>query len=276
MTALSGLRGVFGRPFLRLDDLLDLSALDVVHEEICLGLARSPTSYTGGSHRSMGIMPETRRDEALVDYQEVIRALDDEGFDTFRDLADDPSRIDASARGSLEFGEEREVPLSMAQMLWLKMRHRVYFPWKVYAELIPNDRWESKADATGKRWRRTARDHFPRTIAFVEKLPFESIGRCNIMGLEANDHGTTHRDGDASSEREPDQFITFVPSPGKRLYLYDASTRQETDVTGRSYWFHDHDYHGVRSDPFFRYSVRVDGIFEASFRDALEKLAHSQ
>jgi hypothetical protein len=25
------------------------------------------------------------------------------------------------------------------------------------------------------------------------------------------------------------------------------------------------DYHGVERDPFFRYSVRVDGIFEPAF-----------
>src|SRR5205085_2153874 len=126
-----------GRPFVALDDLFDLSALPAIHEEVCLALAQLPAGYTGGSHRSMGIMPRACEAEALVDYQEAIRALDDEGFATFRSLSDEPSAIDPLRRRELEFGEERDLPLSARQMLWLKMRHRVYFPWKVYLELIP-------------------------------------------------------------------------------------------------------------------------------------------
>src|SRR4051812_36040909 len=104
--------GVFGRPYVALDDLIDLAALPAIHDEVCLALAQSPTSYTGGSHRAMGIMPEGFEAEALVDYQEVIRGLDDAGFATFLGLADDPSRVDASRRAELEFGEERALPLS--------------------------------------------------------------------------------------------------------------------------------------------------------------------
>jgi hypothetical protein len=31
------------------------------------------------------------------------------------------------------------------------------------------------------------------------------------------------------------------------------------------------DYHGVEADPFFRYSVRVDGVFEPAFMRALRR-----
>jgi len=265
------LRGVFGRPFVALDDLFDLSALPAVHDEICLALAQMPTSYTGGSHRSMGIMPPGLEGEALVDYQEVIRGLDPSGFETFRSLADDPSAIDPGARDEVQFGEERDVPLSPRQMLWLKMRHRVYFPWKVYAELIPNQRWEDKANPEGKRFTRRAEALLPRTIAFVRSLPFQHIGRCNVMGLEAHDHGTVHRDGEPSAQRAPDPFLTICPAGGKRLYVLDESTGVRTAVEGRVVWFNDHDYHGVHADPFFRYSVRVDGPFTPEFRDVLER-----
>jgi Rieske 2Fe-2S family protein len=39
------------------------------------------------------------------------------------------------------------------------------------------------------------------------------------------------------------------------------------------YWFNDMDYHGVLADPFFRYSLRVDGVFDRDFVRALERLA---
>lgn len=267
----SGLIGLLGRPYIDLSEHLDLEALPAIHEEVCLALAKLPTEYTGGCHRSMGIMPEGREHEALVDYGEVIASLDDESFATFVGLADDPRSIDVSARETLTFGEERDHPLSRPQMLWLKLRHGVYFPWKVYMELIPNRYWTEKASYEGKRFTRVAETHLPRTIAFVKTLPFEGIGRCNIMGLEAHDHGTVHRDGLPGEQSAPDHFITLCPGPDKHLYLYDPTSRERVDVRGKAYWFNDHDYHGVDAAPYFRYSIRVDGVFREDF---LARLAH--
>jgi hypothetical protein len=265
------IRGLLGQPFVELDAHLDLAPLAAIHEEICLGLTQVPVDYTGGSHRTMGIVPPSRDAEVLVDYGEVIRELDDDGFRTLRSLADDPTLIPADLgkreRAALEFGEERDHPLSRRQMLWLKLRHGVYFPWKVYFEMIPNQRWSDKSSAAGKAFTRLARTFFPKTVAYAESLPFASIGRCNIMGLEGHDHGTVHRDGepDAHGEGLPDHFITFCPRANKRLFLWDEDERRKTFVTGRAYWFNDHDYHGVDADPFFRYSVRVDGVFRPDF-----------
>ncbi|WP_438029941.1 hypothetical protein [Sorangium sp. So ce233] len=269
-SATQGIQGIFGRPYIDLEPYLDLSALDEIHEEICLGLTQVPIDYTGGSHRAMGIMPPSRVGEALADYGEVIRGLSDEDFRTFQRLSDDPSAIDASARDALEFGEERDIPLSRRQMLWLKFRHGVYFPWKVYVELIPNRTWSDKNRSEGKDFTRLARSFFPRTIAHVKRLPFSSIGRCNIMGLEANDHGTVHRDGEGT-QGEPDHFITLCPAGNKRLFLWDEQAQRKTPVAGRAYWFNDHDYHGVEADPFFRYSLRIDGTFAPGFIEALRR-----
>jgi hypothetical protein len=265
----TGLRGLYGRPYVDLEPYVDTAAFPALHDEICLGLAQTPVDYTGGSHRSMGIMPPSRADEVVRDYGEAIRALDDAAFATFRSLADDPASIDPARRP--EFGEEREVPLSRRQMLWLKYRHGIYFPWKVYVELIPNRWWTDKADAAGKRFTRVATTLFPKTIAWVQRLPFASIGRCNIMGLEGHDHGTVHRDGDPAEQAAPDAFITFVPGPRKRLYLWDEARREKTEVAPRVYWFNDHDYHGVEADPWFRYSIRVDGVLQGEFVDRLRR-----
>ncbi len=249
--------------------MFDLTPLGEIHDEICLALSEMPTAYTGGSHRSMQIMPEGYEAEALTDYQEVIRGLDNAGFETFRALSDNPSAIDPAKRKAVQFGEERDIPLSMRQMLWLKMRYRVYFPWKVYAELIPNERWEDKCNPEGKRFTRRAEALLPKTLRFVKKLPFVHIGRCNIMGLEAHDHGTVHRDGEWEKQNEPDSFLTICPAGGKRLYVLNPKTGERIEVEGRVIWFNDHDYHGVLADPYFRYSVRVDGPFTPEFRQEL-------
>jgi hypothetical protein len=264
-----GLVGIFGKPYCRLDRYLDLAGLEVIHEEVCLALTQLPVDYTGGSHRSMGIVPPSQRAACHRDYGEVIRAMSDGEFLTFRSLSDDPSRIDPARRREVEFGEEREHSLSRRQMLWLKVRFGVYFPWKAYVELIPNRYWSDKSDAAGKDFTRQARAFFPRTIAFVASLPFQHIGRCNVMGLEANDHGTVHRDGDPAEQSAPDHFISLCPNGDKALFLWDEEARKKTPVEGRAYWFNDFDYHGVDAAPFFRYSIRVDGVFRPEFIDML-------
>jgi hypothetical protein len=265
------LLGIFGRPFIDLEPHLDLSTLGALHDEICLAFAEVPADYTGGSHRSMGIMPASRKDEALVDYGEVIRGMSDVEFLTFRSLSDNPDAIDPHKRHELTYGEERQVPLSRRQMLWLKVRFGVYFPWKAYVELIPNERWTDKATSEGKTFTRRARAFFPKTIAFIESLPFRHVGRANVMGLEAHDHGTAHRDGEPEEQTSPDHFITICPTKNKRLFVWDEASKTKTHILSRAYWFNDFDYHGVDADPFFRYSLRVDGVFRDDFLERLQK-----
>lgn len=273
------LAGVFPSsksPYVLLEKFIDVSALDAIHDEVCLALAQVSVDYTGGSHRSMDIMPPSRVDEALVDYGEVIRGLSASDYATFRSLADDPESVPERnamlAVAEMPFGEERAHSLSRRQMLWLKVRHKVYFPWKAYVELMPNRYWTDKANAEGKSFTRLARTFFPKTVAFAQSLPFAHIGRCNVLGLEAHDHGTVHRDGDPKDQKNgPDHFITLCPAGNKRLYLWDEDTKTKTPVSGRAYWFNDFDYHGVDADPFFRYSIRVDGVFRPDFLAELRR-----
>ena len=219
----------------------------------------------------MEIMPASRSAEAHVDYGEVIANMTPEAYATLRSLASEPEAFpDQHERAGATFGEERDHALSRRQMLWLEYRFGVYFPWKVYLEMIPNRRWEDKSDPHGKEFTRLARTFFPKTIAFVKSLPFAHIGRCNLMGLASNDHGTVHRDGDPEQKRHVDHFITLCPRGDKRLFLWDEDAQAKTPVRGRAYWFNDSDYHGVEADPFFRYSIRVDGVFRPELLGKLE------
>jgi hypothetical protein len=271
-----GLRGVFGLAYVDLEPLLDLAALPAIHEEVCLALAQLPLDMTGGSHRSMRIMPPSRESEAHADYGEVIRAMSDADLATLRSLADDPRAWEGLDPRRSEVGEERGVPLSRRQMQWLKVRFGVYFPWKGYVELIPNKFWGDKSSGRGKRFTRVAEAFFPRTIDLVKSLPFSEIGRCNVMGLEAFDHGTVHRDGEPEEQEAPDHFITLVPGGDKRLFLWDETRKEELPIEARAYWFNDFDYHGVSAAPRFRYSIRVDGVFLPEFQARIAHLAEAR
>ena len=260
---LGSLRGIWGRPWLDLEPFVDTSRFAEVHEEICRGLTQVDVGYTGGSHKWMEIVPPSLEGTPYVDYGQVIARMSRGEFARFVSLADDPGGFDLDKQAEYEFGEERDHPLSRRQMLWLKYRYGVYFPWKVFYELIPTRGWDDKS--TRKPFTAEAEEHFPALVALVRSLPFAEIGRCNVMGLEANDHGTVHHDKSHEGKVAADHFISLCPRGDKRLFLWDEEERRKVEIRSRAYWFNDGDYHGVEADPFFRYSVRVDGFFRPEF-----------
>ncbi len=276
-----------GRPFVDLTQFIDAAPLAELDRELAFGLAQmraSCISLTGGSHRSMGIMPPALQATALGDYGEILAAMSDADFALFVSLATPAARVDDRARDRNAWGEDRPLSLSDAQFRFLEYRG-VYFPWRVYVELMPGGMWTEKSLDAGKSFTREALTHFPRTVAWIGTLPFASIGSVKLLGLAPLHHGTVHRDGDPAlaaptrtSERSgaeggtrPDEFVTFCPRGDKRLYIWDERTGAKHYAPSRIYWFDDHEYHGVEADPFFRYSLRVDGTFLPQFREVLRE-----
>lgn len=256
---------IHGRPFVELDDLVDLDALTALHVEITYALTKLTPRYTGGSHRSLGIQPAAMIDDR-PDYGEVIAGFDDDQFLLFASLGD-PSNPILEREGHV-FGEDGDVPLTLDQMRWLEMAHGVYFPWKTYVELThTNGRWADKAEPA--QFTREAQLYFPRTVRFLRDLPFQQIGAVKLLGLQHGDDGTVHRDGDPAEQERPDPFLMLVPGPKKRLFLWDEATGERHTTDSRVYWFNDHDWHGVMADPTFRYSLRIDGVFTDAFASRL-------
>lgn len=266
--------GVHGHaePYLNLEPFFDLSGFAAINEEICYGLPHFAVSYTGGSHKSMGIVPPSLKNDPYIDYGQVIQKFTPEEFERFMTLSDSDEGLDYEDRGRFTFYEEGEVSMSRRQFLYLKYRYGVYFPWKVFLELVEgNVGWEDKCTNEGNFFPEI--EHaFPLTVKFIRSLPFTSIGRCNLLGIEANDHGTVHRDNYDKVDDPPlNDFITLSPAGDKNLYLWNEAKREKLIVPGRLYTFNDMNFHGVEAAPYFRYSIRVDGIFTDEFRAKISK-----
>ena len=60
-------------------------------------------------------------------------------------------------------------------------------------------------------------------------------------------------------------FDCAVIATDHRAFDYQRIGKMPLVVDTRAYWFNDMDYHGVLADPFFRYSIRVDGVFAPGF-----------
>jgi len=264
--------GLFGRPYLDLGGVIDLSALDALDGEISRGLAQVPSRYTGGTLKWMGVVAPWALgdDDGYRDAMHVIERLPDEELEVFFSLAEDPAALRVEDRAGYRFGDETDHPFTRAQERWLAYRHGVYFPWKVCYHLLENDRWEDKHSGAGKSFGEEAREVFPETVRFLEALPFAEIGRAVIFGLEPNDHAPPHRDSEPGAALQVAQSISLCPRADKRFYLQNDERDPPLVVEARAYWFNDMDYHGVLADPYFRYSVRVDGSFRPGFAEMLQ------
>jgi hypothetical protein len=271
---MSRLCGIFGRPYVDLSALVDTSCFSALDEEIVCALPRVEASYTGGSLKWMGVTAPWVDVDPYADYMRVIEGFTREEFVRFVSFGTPADResFDPDRQEDYQFGDETDHPLTREQMLYLKYRYGVYFPWKVCYHLLENDRWEDKHSGEGKDFAEEARELFPLTVAFIEGLPFREIGRCVLFGIEANDHAPAHRDSQPGKSLTVAQSISFDPRGNKRFYVCDPEGAHRTVIEAPIYWFNDADYHGVEPDPFFRYSIRVDGVFEPDFVERMRRL----
>jgi hypothetical protein len=263
--------GLFGRPYVNLDDILGTEALAAIDDEITAALALTEPGQTGGSLKHMGVTAPWVNDDGYVDYGDVIERFSFAEWQRLVALADDPGAFDPTQWRQTRFGDETDHPLNVRQMRFLTYRHGVYFPWKVCVHLLENDRWEDKHHGAGKSFTAFARRHLPTTLAWLRSLPFSEVGRVVVFGLLPNDHAPAHRDTEPGTSLSVAQSLSICPRGDKRFYLVDPQQTEEVVVNARLYWFNDMDYHGVKADPFFRYSIRVDGMYRPSFLRDLQR-----
>lgn len=272
--------GIFGQPFLDLSPHLDTSCFAELHREITLGLAQAETRYTGGTLKWMGVCaPWVTSERAWPDAMHVIRAMSREDFEDFLSLGEadagdfDP---DPSARDRYRFGDETDHPFTRAQELFLEARGGAYFPWKACVHLLEDHGWDDKHSGEGKEFTEEARRLFPKTVAFVESLPMTEVGRVVLFGLLPNDHAPMHRDSEPGKALSIAQSISFEPARAvsdqpKGFTLASPDGSREVAVEAPIYWFNDMDWHGVKAAPSFRYSIRVDGVYDPRFLDDVRR-----
>lgn len=272
---MSQLWGILGKPYLDLEPHVDLELLGELDDEICAGLTEVEVGYTGGSLKWMGVAAPWVLDDPYEDLGWVIERMTREEREKLVSLADDPGVFEPERLMEYRFGDETEHPLSQKQVRWLEYKFGVYFPWKVVYHLLENFRWEDNQSGRGKEWDPQALRFFPKTVAFVKSLPFTEIGRCLIFGLLPNDHATVHRDSEPGQSVAVAQCVNICPRGDKRFFLSDPEGEAQHFVGSRVYWFNDMDYHGVEADPWFRYSIRVDGKLDPAFVKKLSREARS-
>ena len=238
-----------GEPILDMSHLVTSEQLQELDREIVVGLAKSRSSFLSVGHEL------TRGDAELSLYDH-----------SFKDVGIAEKELEPwelESMKSMTYGQQQK---------FLRYAKGAYHPWSVCLPLTPEASWLYKMETENKEPTSEAVELFPRTLKFIYSLSiFKAIGRVCIFGVDPSQHVTCHRDLDPEQWQVNDELLMLSPRGNKRFYVFDPRTKTKHYIAPdvKAYVFHDLNYHGADSLPYFTYTLRIDGIYTDEFRASL-------
>ncbi len=114
-------------------------------------------------------------------------------------------------------------------------------------------------------------DNFPDLLSWVQRLPFEKIGRITLFINPTGVNTPIHRDGDYPQPHKHE--LMWFNIWGKKLFLVDCSSIIPRKIyakhNDRALFFDDMNWHGTEAVFGSSISLRVDGVFKQELRDKI-------
>ena len=244
--------GKHKHPIISMDPYIDISKNLEMHSECCRGLAQIETfkmaMFPGTVHRS-------ESDLGKINFTEMLYNLDHY----------DPTGIH---KENLEWlnKNSKDSKRSMYKYMYFAMGANI--PW-FFAYYLRVQHFMEKLSEPDNLWTDEAKKLFPNLINYIGTLPFKTIGRVLFFTTYPNAGVTAHRDLYVAPHK--DQNINLFFSGWRPSYVWDDVKNKKfylaKDAT--SYFFNNRDYHGVDPEPNFRYTLRIDGVFEDWLQEEL-------
>ncbi len=235
--------GVNGQPFISFDNELDLSVMQIIHNEMCIGLA-----MVNGSHERCQCLKGHNEAVDLYDYRyKDYAALLPEDVDMFNLMNPEQQRK------------------------FMLIKYGVYFPWTHCIRFLEPNSWPTKHSSAGKTIPNILQSWFPKTIEWCYSLPmFSEIGRMNVFGVHPNNPVSCHRDKNPAEWLIDDEFVMILPVLKKPLYVYDDVKKEKHYINCHVAAFNDLDYHGADATTEFSYTIRIDGVFTPEYKERVK------
>jgi hypothetical protein len=233
-------RGIYGRPTVCLDGLVDVDGLMGLHDSIVDGCCVSERH-----HGLYGL--GCREKDKYHDMAWAEKAIEN---------------LQPDHPHSVAYGQLRQVA---DRKLYLKMIYGVYsgfysIPIKV------SDNFRKKH--LHAEWHGNAK-YFAPLIAWIEQLDiFESYGRVHCF-LTEHDCVTVEHSDYLPIDGHQAEMIWIRTRLDKGLYVMDRETLEKHHVQGYTAFFNEQDIHGAESSPRMTVSLRIDGVFTKNTRRAL-------
>lgn len=257
-------RGINGKPYLHLEQYLNMESFDQMQAEICLGFAEARSFAKEGTWMKPGFTWD--ESSYIINWKPIPRAIEE-----FLSLPDnDPIKV----TGMPLFKDFSNYEQRNKFTRYLKMAMGAYDPY-IYYFLWEEGSWD---DRTAVRKLTAEAAHFPSVVLWVENLIeekiFEHIGRVIFFHCEAGGIPFEHRDLDAKnginvSYPHRNEFIHIRPNTKKSMYVWDPEKKNKIYINSRAAWWNDQDWHGGEMIMEPSYSLRIDGRFTEKFRKKL-------
>ena len=236
--------GPQSKPFIELDEYIDLSYVDTVREEIEKNMQYAAENLVYMT--PFGLIPEHINDEKCLDSY----LLNPEKYGIRDDAYTYASKIDNYHALKRYYISKFNITKS-----WKRVFH-FRKPLPFYEKGNPTD-WKNNIEL------------FPQLKKLIHSLPFKHMGIALIFRSKEDNKLLIHRDSYARNHSL--HHINISLSKKNRLvFVYDPITNQKIylNSSARSYTFNECDLHGA--DPQFDHMVlRVDGQFEDWFCEKL-------
>ena len=258
------MKGVFGKPYVCLDEYTNTNQLIDIVEDINYGIAKSHAF----------IKPNFAATNQIDPNDDLIKDLPKGFGSAYRCwLADsDPIR---QARG-----QELLATDQIAFEWWLAYEYKVkemvtYLVIRdqddpVVATYQPCDRL--KSNNFQFTWTEASKN-FPTLKTWCEQLPFKQLGPVMLLLKKAEVAIPLHADNFCGSDDydHQEQFIWFDPVGDRNMYLLDTENNIKHPMTnGVSYYWNNHDLHGgINITQSFSWTIRVEGVFEDWLQEKL-------
>lgn len=253
------IKGINGKPYYNLDNLIDIAGWQALHPEICKGLVLSKNKKEGNLYVCAGAETSPHYGFRKFIYYAIqeYNALP----------VDHPIKIQGESLGGLDGNRDQFIQ-------YLKLTMGAYDSYQFIFLKTEQGGWESRFDE--KAWTPDI-EYFPNLKLWLEQLVdqnvFKHLGRIIFFKQEHDTVPGIHRDlyqGTADDyPAHRNEFIHLTPDANKGMLLWDPETKKNLYLESRASWWNDQDWHGASPSPVQTYSLRVDGQFTDEFRKKL-------
>ena len=250
------MKGVFGKPYVCLDQHINIDQLVNMVEDINYGIAKSHAYIKP----NFAATYQTAEDSSYIK-----EAVKDFGS-AYRCWLNDPDPVRQTR------GKELLDTDQIAFEYWLQYEYNVvevmsYLVLRDYVK--PYSESYEPLDALKQNnfefvWTPCS-SYFPNFKEWCEQLPLTQLGPVVLLLKTAGDSFPLHNDVFFSNDNyeHQEQFIWLDPRKSRSLYILDNETNTEYKMNnGISYFWNNHDLHGGSNKiDRMSWTIRIEGLF---------------
>jgi len=241
------MHGIKNLPFVDVAEYLAMDELRVMERDICIGIAKS--KINAGVY-GPGVVDEDR-------YKSVIGLL----IKYIRSPKEEDKKIIAELNN-----EQRSIFFKLYEGMY-SASTVVYIRDYKDKKTISLATYMKKGLAEATVLTDNAQ-YFPKLLEWIDKLPFDEIGRIIFFLHDHDAQLLMHRDGTQYVPHK-NEFLWLNPCEKKQLYVYNENTKEKHYINTPAAFFNDLDIHGGDACSTMTWSLRIDGKFSQQFKEQL-------